>query len=140
MLQPKRVKYRKPQKGRIGGIAQRGYTLAFGTFGLKALEAGRITARQIEAVRVALTRTMKREGAVYRRIFPFACYTAKPQEVRMGKGKGSPSYWAARIRPGTILYEAEGISQQLAQQAFRIASKKLPIKTTLVYREDYLKN
>ncbi len=139
MLQPKRVKYRKLQKGRIGGIAQRGYTLAFGTYGLKALEAGRITARQMEAVRVALTRTMKREGAVYRRIFPNISYTAKPLEVRMGKGKGNPDYFAARIRPGTILYEAEGISQELATTAFRLASKKLPIKTKLVWREDHKK-
>ena len=139
MLQPKRVKYRKTQKGRLRRLAQRGHTLAFGTFGLKALEPGLITAKQIETVRIVLTRTMKREGAVYRRIFPDLCRTKKPQEVRMGKGKGSPSYWVARILPGTILYEAEGITEKLARKALKSAGKKLHIKTTIVFREDYIK-
>ena len=138
MLQPKRTKYRKTQKGRIGRIAQRGYTVVFGTFGLKALEPARITSQQIEAVRVTLTRTMKREGAVYPRIFPDHNYTQKSAGTRMGSGKGSPAYFAAIVKPGTILYEAEGIDQKLAEKAFRMAGTKLPIKTKLVYREDYI--
>ncbi len=137
MLQPKRVKFRKPHRPRIRKIAQRGYTLISGTFGLKALTGGRITARQLEAVRVALTRTMKREGAIYRRISPTASYTAKPLEVRMGKGKGAPAYFAALVHPGTILYELEGVPHALAEKACNNAKSKLPIKAQMIFREDY---
>ena len=137
MLQPKRQKFRKMQKGRIAKIAQRGYTLAFGSFGLKALEGAWISARQIEAVRVVITRTMSRTGLVWRRIFPDKPLTEKPAQVRMGSGKGNPSSFVAVVKPGTILYEIEGVSKELAQRAFRLAGKKLPIKTTMVVREDY---
>ena len=137
MLQPKRTKFRKAQKGRVKGVAQRGHTIAFGTFGIKALEPGWITSRQIEAARIAMTRAMKREGQVWIRIFPDKPVTKKPAEVRMGKGKGAPEYWVATVRPGTILFEATGVSIELAQEALRLAAQKLPIKTKFVVRRDY---
>ncbi|MBU2915055.1 MULTISPECIES: 50S ribosomal protein L16 [Reichenbachiella] len=137
MLQPKRTKFRKKQKGRIKGIAQRGHTLAFGTFGIKSLEPGWITSRQIEASRIAMTRAMKREGQVWIRIFPDKPITKKPAEVRMGKGKGAPEYWVATIRPGTILFEAAGVSEGLAKEALRLAQQKLPVRTKFVVRRDY---
>lgn len=138
MLQPKRTKFRKQQKGRIKGIAQRGHTLAFGSFGIKALEPGWITSRQIEAARIAMTRAMKREGQVWIRIFPDKPITKKPAEVRMGKGKGAPEYWVAVVRPGTILFESTGINLELAQESLRLAAQKLPIKTKFVIRRDYV--
>jgi large subunit ribosomal protein L16 len=138
MLQPKRVKYRKKQKGRVKGIAQRGHTLAFGAFGIKALEPGWITSRQIEAARIAMTRAMKREGQVWIRIFPDKPITKKPAEVRMGKGKGAPEYWVAVVRPGTILFEAGGVSMDLAREALRLAEQKLPIRTRFSVRRDYI--
>jgi large subunit ribosomal protein L16 len=138
MLQPKRVKYRKKQKGRVKGIAQRGHTLAFGAFGIKALEPGWITSRQIEAARIAMTRAMKREGQVWIRIFPDKPITKKPAEVRMGKGKGAPEYWVAVVRPGTILFEAGGVSMDLAREALRLAEQKLPIRTKFSVRRDYI--
>lgn len=138
MLQPKRVKYRKKQKGRVKGIAQRGHTLAFGSFGIKALEPGWITSRQIEAARIAMTRAMKREGQVWIRIFPDKPITKKPAEVRMGKGKGAPEYWVAVVRPGTILFEAGGVSMELAREALRLAEQKLPIRTKFSVRRDYI--
>lgn len=137
MLQPKRTKFRKAQKGRVKGVAQRGHTIAFGTFGIKALEPGWITSRQIEASRIAMTRAMKREGQVWIRIFPDKPITKKPAEVRMGKGKGAPEYWVATVRPGTILFEATGVSIELAQEALRLAAQKLPIKTRFIVRRDY---
>lgn len=138
MLQPKRVKFRKKQKGRVKGIAQRGHRIAFGSFGIKALEPGWITSRQIEAARIAMTRAMKREGQVWIRIFPDKPVTKKPAEVRMGKGKGAPEYWVAVVRPGTILFEAGGVTKELAQEALRLAQQKLPIKTKFVVRRDYV--
>ncbi len=137
MLQPKRVKYRRVQKGRVKGVAQRGATLAFGTFGLKALEMHWITSRQIESARVALTRYMKREGKVWIRIFPDKPITRKPQEVRMGKGKGAPDQWVAVVHPGRIMFEIEGVPQAIAQEALRLAAQKLPIKTKILVRQDY---
>lgn len=137
MLQPKRTKFRKKQKGRIKGIAQRGHTLAFGAFGIKALEPGWITSRQIEAARIAMTRAMKREGQVWIRIFPDKPITKKPAEVRMGKGKGAPEYWVAVVKPGTILFEASGIQKELAQEALRLAQQKLPIRTKFTVRRDF---
>lgn len=137
MLQPKRTKFRKKQKGRIKGIAQRGHTLAFGAFGIKALEPGWITSRQIEAARIAMTRAMKREGQVWIRIFPDKPITKKPAEVRMGKGKGAPEYWVAVVKPGTILFEASGIKMELAQEALRLAQQKLPIRTRFSVRRDF---
>jgi len=137
MLQPKKVKHRKAHKGRIKGNAQRGATVAFGTFGLKALEPIWLNNRQIEAARQALTRHMKREGKVWIRIFPDKPITRKPAEVRMGKGKGSLEFWAAVIRPGAILFECEGVSQELAQEAMHLAAQKLPIATKFVVRADY---
>ncbi|MEM9324199.1 MAG: 50S ribosomal protein L16 [Bacteroidota bacterium] len=137
MLQPKRTKFRKKQKGRVRGLAQRGHTIAFGTFGIKALEPGWINSRQIEAARIAMTRAMKREGQVWIRIFPDKPVTKKPAEVRMGKGKGAPEYWVATVRPGTILFEATGVSQELANEALRLAAQKLPIRTKFVVRRDY---
>ncbi|MEO9967649.1 MAG: 50S ribosomal protein L16 [Reichenbachiella sp.] len=137
MLQPKRTKFRKKQKGRVKGIAQRGHTLAFGTFGIKSLEPGWITSRQIEAARIAMTRAMKREGQVWIRIFPDKPVTKKPAEVRMGKGKGAPEYWVAVVRPGTILFEAAGVSKELAQEALRLAQQKLPIRTKFIVRRDF---
>ena len=137
MLQPKRTKFRKMQKGRVKGFAQRGHTIAFGSFGLKALEAGWITSRQIEATRIAMTRFMKREGQVWIKIFPDKPVTKKPAEVRMGKGKGAPEYWVAVVKPGTILFETDGISIATAKEAFRLAANKLAIKTRFVVRRDY---
>ncbi len=137
MLQPKRVKHRKQHKGRIRGNAERGATVAFGSFGLKALEPKWITNRQIEAARQALTRHMKREGNVWIRIFPDKPITAKPAEVRMGKGKGSLEYWAAVVKPGRILFEADGVPEQVAREAFALAAQKLPIKVKFVVRPDY---
>lgn len=137
MLQPKRTKHRKAQKGRIREVAKRGTTLAFGSFGLKALEPVWMTNRQIEAARQAMTRAMKREGNVWIRIFPDKPITRKPLEVRMGKGKGNPEFWAAVVEPGRILFEVEGVSQQVAEEAMQLASAKLPIKTKFVVRRDY---
>ena len=138
MLMPKRTKYRKQQKGRIKGNASRGTRVNFGDFGLKALEPGRITSRQIEAARIAMTRRMKRAGQVYIRIFPDKPITKKPAEVRMGKGKGSIDHWAASIHPGRILFEiGGGVSMELAREALRLAQQKLPIKTKMVVRPDY---
>lgn len=138
MLQPKRTKFRKMQKGRVKGLAQRGHTLSFGTFGIKSLEAGWITSRQIEAARIAMTRAMKREGQVWIRIFPDKPVTKKPAEVRMGKGKGAPDYWVAVVKPGTILFESEGVSVELAKESLRLAAQKLPISTKFVVRRDYV--
>ena len=138
MLQPKRTKFRKKQKGRVKGIAQRGHTISFGSFGIKSLEAGWITSRQIEAARIAVTRKMKREGQVWIRIFPDKPVTKKPAEVRMGKGKGAPEYWVAVVKPGTIMYEAGGVTTDLAKEALRLAAQKLPVRTKFVTRRDYV--
>jgi large subunit ribosomal protein L16 len=138
MLQPKRTRFRKKQKGRVKGIASRGHQIAFGTFGIKSLEPGWITSRQIEAARIAMTRAMKREGRVWIRIFPDKPITKKPAEVRMGKGKGAPEYWVAVVKPGTILFESGGVNTALAKEALRLAAQKLPIKTQFVVRKDYL--
>ena len=128
------------QKGRIKGIAQRGSALAFGTFGLKALAPVWLTARQIEAARIAMTRAMKRQGQVWIRIFPDKPITKKPAEVRMGKGKGSPEYWVGVVKPGRIIFEIDGVNLALAQRAVRLAMHKLPIKAKLVVRRDYIEN
>lgn len=136
MLAPKKVKHRKMMKGRMSGTDYRGSTLAFGSFGLKALQCGWLTSRQIEAARVALTRYLKRGGKFWIRIFPDKPITKKPAETRMGKGKGAPEYWVAVVRPGRILYEIEGVPEETAREAFRLASHKLPIKTTFVMREE----
>lgn len=138
MLQPKKVKHRKAHKGRIRGNAQRGASIAFGSFGLKALEPKWITNRQIEAARQAMTRYMKREGNVWIRIFPDKPITAKPLEVRMGKGKGNLEYWAAVVKPGRIMFEMDGVSREVAEEAMRLAAQKLPIKTKFVVRRDYV--
>ena len=138
MLQPKRTKYRKMQKGRMKGNAQRGYEIAFGSFGLKALEQTFITGRQIEAARQALTRHMKREGQIWIRIFPDKPITKKQTEVRMGKGKGAVEYYVAPVTPGRILFEADGIPLEIAREGMRLAAQKLPIKTKFVIRPDYL--
>jgi len=137
MLQPKRTKHRKAQKGRIREVAKRGTTIAFGSFGLKAMEGIWHTNRQIEAARQAMTRAMKREGNVWIRIFPDKPITKKPQEVRMGKGKGNPEYWAAVVEPGRILFEADGVPVAVAKEALELAAAKLPIKTKFVIRPDY---
>ena len=137
MLQPKRTKFRKKQKGRVKGIAQRGHSINFGSFGIKSLEPGWITSRQLEAARIAVTRKMKREGQVWIRIFPDKPITKKPAVVRMGKGKGAPEYWVAVIKPGTIMFEAGGIKLEVAKEALRLASQKLPIRTKFVVRKDY---
>lgn len=137
MLQPKRLKYRKQQKGRNRGMAYRGSTIAFGTFGLKALESARITDRQIEAARVAMTRHMKREGSVWIRIFPDKPITAKPAEVRMGKGKGALDHYVAVVKQGTIMFEMDGIPYNIAAEAFELAAQKLPIKTKVVVRREF---
>ena len=137
MLQPKKSKHRKAHKGRIKGNAQRGTEVSFGSFGLKALEPKWINNRQIEAARQALTRHMKREGKVWIRIFPDKPITRKPAEVRMGKGKGNLEFWAAVVRPGLMLFEIEGVPLAVAQEAFELASQKLPIKTKFVVRHDY---
>ena len=137
MLQPRRTKFRKMHKGRIRGLATRGHEIAFGTFGIKSLEPGRITARQIEAARISVTRAMKREGQVWIRIFPDKPITKKPAEVRMGKGKGAPEYWVAVVKPGTIMFEANGVSLETAQEALRLAAQKLPVRTKFIVRRDY---
>ncbi len=134
MLQPKRTKFRKAHKGRIHGKAKGGTTLNFGSFGLKALEPERITSRQIEAARRAMTRHMKRAGRVWIRIFPDVPVSSKPAEVRMGKGKGSPEYWVCRVKPGRIMFEIDGVSAEVARGAFERAAAKLPIKTRVVAR------
>lgn len=136
MLQPKRTKHRKAQKGRIREVAKRGTTLSFGTFGLKALEPIWLTNRQIEAARQAMTRAMKREGNVWIRVFPDKPITRKPAEVRMGKGKGNPEYWAAVVEPGRIIFEADGVTAQVAKEAMELAAAKLPIKTKFITRRD----
>lgn len=136
-LMPKRVKYRKTQRGRMKGKATRGNSIAFGNFGLKALQPAWITQRQIEAARVALTRQMKRDGKVWIRIFPDKPFTKKPAETRMGKGKGTPEYWVAVVKPGTIMFEVGGIPSAAAEEAMRLAAHKLPIKTKFVTRYDY---
>ena len=139
MLSPKRVKYRKVQKGKGNekGISHRGAQIAFGSFGIKTLDQGWITSRQIEAARVAVTRYMKREGQIWIRIFPDKPITKKPAEVRMGKGKGSPEYWVAPVKPGKVLFEADGVSLDIAQEALRLAAQKLPVKTKFIVRRDY---
>jgi len=137
MLMPKRVKYRKAQRGRMKGKATRGNTVAFGDFGLKALEPHWITARQIEACRVALSRKMKRDGKIWIRIFPDKPVTKKPLETRMGKGKGAPEFWVAVVKPGRILFEVGGVDASIAQEALKLAAHKLPIKTKIVTRIDY---
>ena len=134
MLQPKRTTFRKAHKGRIKGIARAGFTLSFGGFGLKAMEPDRLTARQIEAARRAITRHMKRAGRVWIRIFPDVPVSTKPAEVRMGSGKGAPEFWAARVKPGRILFELEGVTPQIAKEALALAAAKLPIKTRFVAR------
>src|SRR5437868_4508066 len=134
MLQPKRTKFRKAHKGRIHGAAKGGSTLNFGAFGLKAMEPGRITARQIEAARRAMTRHIKRVGRVWIRVFPDVPVSTKPAEVRMGSGKGSPEYWVCRIHPGRILFEVDGVPKQLATEAFALAAAKLPINTKFIER------
>ncbi|CRK76261.1 MULTISPECIES: 50S ribosomal protein L16 [Nereida] len=137
MLQPKRTKFRKMHKGRIRGDAKGGSDLNFGTYGLKALQPERITARQIEAARRAMTRQMKRQGRVWIRIFPDLPVTSKPVEVRMGKGKGSVDFWAAKVKPGRIMFEIDGVPEPIAREALRLAAMKLPIKTRVVVREDW---
>ncbi|RKQ95895.1 LSU ribosomal protein L16P [Kushneria sinocarnis] len=134
MLQPKRTKFRKQQKGRNRGLAHRGSSVSFGEFGLKATGRGQITARQIEAGRRAITRHVKRGGKIWIRVFPDKPISEKPLEVRMGKGKGSVEYWVAQIQPGKVLYEIEGVSEELAREAFRLAAQKMPIATTFVKR------
>ncbi len=137
MLQPKRLKYRKQQKGRNKGMAYRGATVAFGTYGLKALESARITDRQIEAARVAMTRHMKREGSVWIRIFPDKPITSKPAEVRMGKGKGALDHYVAVVKQGAIMFEMDGIPYNVAVEAFHLAAQKLPIKTKVIVRREF---
>ncbi len=137
MLQPKRTKFRKVHKGRIHGEAKGGTSLNFGSYGLKSIEPERITARQIEAARRAMTRHMKRQGRVWIRVFPDIPVTSKPTEVRMGKGKGSVDYWAARIKPGRIMFEIDGVSDSVAREALRLAAMKLPVKCRVVQREDW---
>ena len=137
MLQPKRTKYRKQFKGRVHGNAKGGTTLNFGNYGMKAMTTGRITARQIEAARRAITRHMKRAGKVWIRVFPDVPVTGKPAEVRMGKGKGSPEYWVAVVKPGRILFEIDGVTKEEADHAFRDAGHKLPMKTKVVARRSF---
>jgi len=134
MMSPKRTKYRKAHKGRIHGLSKAGTTLNFGQFGLKALEPERVTARQIEAARRAITRAMKRAGRVWIRIFPDVPVTLKPQEVRMGSGKGAPEFWVCRVKPGRIMFEIDGVPPDLARQALTLGSAKLPIKTKFITR------
>ena len=135
MLAPKRVKYRKRMKGRMRGHAQRGNTVAFGHFGMMSLDPGWLTSRQIEAARVAMTRHMKRGGKVWIRIFPDKPITKKPAETRMGKGKGNPDHWVAVVKPGRVLFEAEGVSEEVAKRSFQLAAAKLPVRTRFVTRE-----
>ena len=138
MLQPKRTKYRKRHKGRNRGLAHKGSTISFGTFGLKSTQAGWITSRQIEAARIAMTRYMKREGNVWIRIFPDKPITSKPQEVRMGKGKGALDHYVAPVKPGRIMFEIDGVSYAVAAEALRLAAQKLPVLTKVVTRPDYV--
>ena len=135
MLQPKRTKFRKQHKGRNRGLAQRGSTVAFGEYGLKATGRGRMTARQIEAARRAMTRHIKRGGKIWIRVFPDKPITKKPLEVRQGKGKGNVEYWVCQIQPGRVLYEMEGVSEEVAREAFRLAARKLPFATAFVSRQ-----
>ena len=137
MLQPKRTKFHKMQKGRVRGLAHRGSTVAYGSFAIKTLEVGFITSRQIEAARIAINRYMKREGKVWIRIFPDKPITSKPAEVRMGKGKGAPSHWVAPVRPGRIMFEVDGVPMETAQEALRLGAQKLPVKCKFVTRPDY---
>jgi large subunit ribosomal protein L16 len=136
MLMPKRVKYRKVQRGRMNGVATRGSSLSFGDYGLKALESGKITSRQIEAARIAITRKVKRGGKLWIRIFPDFPFTKKPAETRMGKGKGNPEGFVARIKPGRMMFEISGVDEELAREAFRSASNKLPVQTKFVKIEN----
>ncbi len=136
MLSPKKVKFRKQQRGRMRGLATRGCNLSFGEFGLQAIECGAISSKQIEAARIAMTRHVKRGGKMWIRIFPDKPFTKKPAEVRMGKGKGAPEGWNAIVRPGRILYEMQGVSKDMAKEAFRLASHKLSVKTRFVERSD----
>lgn len=138
MLQPKKTKYRRQQKGRMKGNTKRGAELSFGSFGIKSLQTSWITGRQLEAARQAITRRMKREGQLWIRIFPDKPITKKPAEVRMGKGKGAPEYFVARVSPGRILFEAEGVKLETAKEALRLGSQKLPIKTKFIVRRDYV--
>ena len=138
MLEPKKTKFRKMQKGRMKGNAQRGHQLAFGTYGIKTLEEQWLTARQIEAARIAVTRHMKRQGQVWIRIFPAKPVTKKPAEVRMGKGKGAPEYWAAPVTPGRMLFEISGVDFETAKEALRLAAQKLPVKTKFIIKRDYI--
>lgn len=137
MLMPKRVKFRKSQRGRRRGKAQRGATVAFGSFGIKSLEPGWITSRQIEAARIALSRKMKRDGKVWIRIFPDKPVSKKPLETRMGKGKGAPEFWVAVVKPGRIMFEVGGVDSTIAREALTLAGHKLPVKTKIVVRPDY---
>merc|ERR1711976_562496 len=137
MLQPKRTKYRKQQKGRMKGLAQRGHRLSNGTFGIKSLDSSFVTARQIEAARIAATRYMKREGSIWIKIFPDKPITKKPLEVRMGKGKGAVEYWAAVVKPGRILFEVGGVPEPIAREALRLAAQKLPVRTKYIVARDY---
>ena len=134
MLQPKRTKFRKMQKGRIRGLAYRGSTVAYGSFGIKTMDEGFITSRQIEAARIAITRHMKRAGRVWIRVFPDVPVSQKPTEVRMGKGKGAPEFWVARVKPGRIMFEIDGVPEPIALEALRLGAMKLPIKTRVVSR------
>lgn len=140
MLQPKKTKFRKMQKGKMKGNAQRGHTLAFGSYGIKALEETWMTARQIEAARIAVTRFMKRQGQVWIRIFPDKPITKKPAEVRMGKGKGGVEAWVAMVSPGRMIFECDGVDRETAKEALRLAAQKLPIKTKFVIRRDLINN
>ncbi len=137
MLQPKKVKWRRVQKGRIKGNAQRGFTISFGSFGIKTLDMGRITSRQIEAARIAANRYLNRQGRVYIRIFPDKPITSKPAEVRMGKGKGALDHWVAPVKPGRIMFEIDGVTLDQAKEALRLAAQKLPVRTKFVVRNDY---
>lgn len=138
MLSPRKVKYRKVQKGRMKGNSGRGHEIAFGSFALKSLEECWLNARQIEAARIAVNRYMKREGQVWIRVFPDKPVTRKPAEVRMGKGKGAPEFWAAVVKPGRILFEVEGVPAEVAQEALRLAAQKLPVQTKFMIRRDYV--
>lgn len=137
MLQPKRTKFRKMQKGRIKGNATRGAQIAFGTFAIKTLDPGFITSRQIEAARIAVTRYMKREGKVWIRIFPAKPMTSKPAEVRMGKGKGAPSHWVAPVLPGRVMFECDGVPEEIAREAMRLAAQKLPVRTKFIVKRGH---
>ena len=137
MLQPKRTKFRKVQKGRNTGLAHRGSTVSFGTIALKSVERGQMTARQIEAARRTISRRIKRGGKIFIRVFPDKPITSKPLEVRMGKGKGSVDYWACKVKPGRVMFEIDGVNDEVAREALRLAAMKLPIKTRIVVREDW---